>query len=321
MNQNLINYPLPLISINKDGFITAKNHNIESTFSMVHVGALVKKYTDIDLSVESFSRGKFCNVECSYCTMFENDEVLLFLSPDTVSTHTLPFNIIELYRKRINEVCAQPTSMSKTLDRKYVNSVSGNLIKANYFNAYHGVFDRKLQKQDPDNTTVLTKVLTAIKNVTTNNFDDVDVSFNIDYYSGNMVARINELNLIGIILNSLSFCIMNAANSVNVSLTENNKIAEISFSFSSRASFDKWLNPDSDTLLNSSLSLLIATELAKNADYEYSITKNGEKNVIEYTLNYKIPVDITSDLVFSSSDDTMPVVKRLYSLIFFGEAT
>lgn len=316
MNQNLKNYPLPIISVSKDGFVTAKNHSIEATFSMVHVGALVEKYTDIDLTAERFSSGTFCNVECSYCTMFDGEEILLFLSPNTVSGHSLSVNVINLYKERINSVYSQPISQTKTMDRKYVNAVNGKLVKANYFNAYQRIFSQRLEKQNPDESAAITKVLTAIKNVTANNLEDIKVNFDIDYAIGNVVTDVSEHTLISIVLNTLSFCIINSTSNVDVSLRDLNDAAEIRFDFSSRSSFDKWLNPDSDTLMNSSLSLLIATELAKNAGYTYSITKITEK-LNHYTVTYRIPTTLNNEMLFSSSDTTMPTVKRLFSLIFF----
>ena len=88
MNDNLINYPLPIIAINKDGIVTGKNHSVEETFKVIHVGALVKRYTSIDFTTEKFSSGIFCDTECYYCTIFDNDETLLILALDTVSVHS-----------------------------------------------------------------------------------------------------------------------------------------------------------------------------------------------------------------------------------------
>lgn len=316
MNQNLINHPMPIISVNKDGIVTAKNNSMQAAFGVVHVGALANKYTDIDFSYEKFSSGWFCNVECYYCTIFDNDETLLILALDTVSAKSLPFNIISMYKEKIKEVCELPKTDNKTRDRKYVNSINSNLIKANYFNVYKEIFDNRLKRHN-DESVVLSKVCTAVKTVTANNFEDASINFEIDYCSGNMVAKISEQAILGIILNTLSFCIINAASPVSIALDGTIGFAKLEFKFKSKSSFDKWLNPDSNALLNSSLSLLIATEIAKSFGYEFSVTKTSGKTANEYSFAYKIPVEVNSNLNFSSEDSASFIAKRLFSLIFF----
>ena len=320
INKNLLFYPIPIISVNKQGLVTGKNFSVDTVFNVVHVGAIAQKYTDIDFSVEKISKGLFCNTPCTYCTLFDGDDTLLFISQDTFGGDNFTEILLREYKSRIDCIRTSIAEESYRSLRKYTKSVNDRMVRANYFNAYHQIFDKRLQRQDDEQTTLLSRICIGIKNATLNYFEDSSINFNIDYDCGNMIADADENSIINIILNSISFCMINSYDNVNIELTAIRDIAELRFNFKSKSAFDEWLSPDDNAMLNSSLSLVIAFEIAKALGYEYSISrKDFDKKLSDYTLTYKIPIKITSRLPLASKDTVTPLAEKLISLILFDE--
>lgn len=319
INTNLLNYPLPIISVNKDGFVTAKSNSFDTIFKVVHVGASASKYTDISFDKEILSTGVFCDVRCTYCTLFNGDETLLILSPESFGEASLTERILLLYRDKINKISANHSDEVKGVERKYTKAVNDKIIKANYFNTFRSIIERKEQTQNlEDEQSRLSKICTAIMLFITNSFEDVDVKFDIDYLCDNLITSTTESNIVNIILNSIAFSIINTTDSIVVGLTENNSVAELIFSFYTKSTFEEILNPSEDSALNSSLSFIFATELAKSLGYSYSISREHiNQKTDKYTLLYKIPVDVKKGIILSSDDSVTPIVKKMFSLIFF----
>lgn len=323
LSQSFANYTSPIIAVDRSGFVVAKNYIAEITFEVIHVGAMASKYTDIDFTRETLSKGSFCGKEYTYFTLFDSidgkDVTLLFLSLTTFGEDLLPFNVLELYRERVNAL-DKAEEADKNQERKYIRSVHNNLVKANFFRMFSRIFDAKLKKRDikiEDKTVVLSQACYAIKTAVENYLESVDVSVDIDYTSGPLIASICETDISCIVLNSLSFCVINSADSVKIGLTENDGVAELSFSFNSNTSFDRWLNCEDNSVLNSSLSLLIAFELAKVYGFEYSLTKSGDKKLSNNVLTYRIPIERTNLVNFASSDTLSETAEKLLLSIFY----
>ena len=50
--ESLENFTSPVIAVDSEMFVAAKNYLASMTFPNIHVGAKIEKYTDIDLSKE-----------------------------------------------------------------------------------------------------------------------------------------------------------------------------------------------------------------------------------------------------------------------------
>ena len=58
-NSLIENYPSPVIAIDNENFVCAKNYLSSMSFPNVHVGAKVSNYTDINIAGETLSKGLF----------------------------------------------------------------------------------------------------------------------------------------------------------------------------------------------------------------------------------------------------------------------
>ncbi len=321
LSQSLLNYPLPLIAINRKGFVAAKNYIAETAFDVIHVGASVQKYTDINFSKEGLAKGMFCGKEYTYFNMLCDDAdgtSLLFLLMTTFGEEHLSFNVSDIYKEKINNLPEAPEK-DKNKDRKYIRSVHNNLIRANYFTAFSDTVNSRLRKSEDTDTVVLSKVCSALEIAIASYLENLDIRINIDYESGTLVSKMREADIIGIILNSLFFCVINSYDTITLSLTERSGLAQLSFVFRSNSDFDKWLDPQSAAGLNSSLSLAIAFKIADIYGIKYTISKSTFKKLSENTLTYEIPIILRPYISFAASDTITQTMKNMLLNIFFDE--
>lgn len=323
LKQSFANYTSPIIAVDREGFVVAKNYIAEISFEVIHVGALASKYTDIDFTKETLSKGQFCGKEYTYFTLFDSiddtEVTLLFLSLATFGEDLLPFNVLELYREKVNALDATDEA-DKNHERKYIRSVHNNLVKANYFQAFSKIFDAKLEKRKikiENERVVLSKICYAIKTAVESYLENIDITVDIDYDTTPLIASICETDISCIILNSLSFCVINSLDSVKISLIDKNDYAELSFCFNSNISFDRWLDSTDNSVLNSSLSLLIAFELAEVYGFKYSLTRSGDKKTSNNALVYKIPIERINFASFASKDTITNTVEKFLLSIFY----
>lgn len=321
MNDKLLNYPTPIIAINKStGLLAEKNHCAEIMFNVLHVGSMFSRYShDIDYTVEKLSYGTFCDKQCTYFTLFRDDVTLLFMSFATFGESLLPFDILDTYKQKLAEI--EKSSVDKTKERKYVKAVNNNLLKANYFNTFSSLFEAKLQNKNiriDEKTVGVERVCTAINTASKNFLENINITFDIDYSSGVITADIHEADLISLILNSLMFCTINASDEIKVTLTNDDNLTKLSFEFNSN-SIPQSINESTNSLLNSSLALIIAFEIAKAYGIKFELTKDELKNTTRYALVYTLPSTESSEIVFSANDKTSKIVQKLMCCIFFDE--
>ncbi len=320
LSQSLLNYPIPIVAINSKGFVAAKNYIAETVFDVIHVGALAEKYTDICFSKEGLSKGMFCGKEYTYFNMFcdsSKDNSLLFLLMTTFGEEHLSFNAFDLYKERIQSL---PASLDdKNNDRKYIRAVHNNLLRANYFTAFSRTVNSRLRKLEDTDTVVLSKVCASLEIAVASYLENLDIRIDVDYESGTLVSKMKETDIISIILNSLFFCVINSTDTITVNLTERNGVALLSFNFNSKSNFDKWLEPNSASGLNSSLSLAIAFKIADVYGIKYTITRSSGKKISENVLTYEIPIDIRPYISFAGEDTVTPAMKNMLLTIFFNK--
>lgn len=319
--QKLLNYPCPLIAVNKDGFVVAKNYIAEIKVGVIHKGASIKKYTDIDITKECLSRGEICGNEYTYFTIFHEEDgesfTLLFFSLATFGEDLLPFDILELYKEKI--VSAKQSEISSNKERQYIRSIHNNLIKANYFTDFFKIFNLRLTRHaDDEEKVVLSQICSAIDTASKNYLENLDIEVDIDYSVGTIVANISEIHIVTMLLNALMFSVINSGDKIKISLSENRSVAKISFEFYSSISFDKMTRESENSVINSSLSLLLAIKIASEYGFGYSWTKGSDKSSLN-TLSFDIPVSITSKIPFASRDTVTETVAKLMLNIFYDE--
>ncbi len=317
LNQHLLNYPTPIIAIDENGFVAAKNYLMEMTLPVVKVGACVRKYSDISFTVEQLSRGAFCDRDCTYFTLFDTIDgvavTLLFLSFASFGETLLPFDIFEIYKERI----AQLTSLeplNKNKERQYIRSVHNNLLRVKYFNALTAFFQKTVTRTKMIEEVSLPKLLTSVNTVVQAHIDNL--SFEIPVFT--TITQIDEIDAINLIFNSLLFSVINSTKNVVVRLRDENEFSILTFSFETNATFDSWLNKEDNAVLNSSLSLITAFELAKINNIKYTLKKQPDKKTVKYTLEYIIPSKRSRLTRFSSGSD-LTKLKILFKAIFFNE--
>jgi len=276
LNQALINYTTPVFSINKNGLISGKNYMAEKVFSVVKVGAIASRYTDIDFDCEKLSKAEFCGKEYSYFTMFSGDETLLFIHLDSFGSNMLPFDAYAMYKEKVSEII-QTTSGDKNLERRFIRATHSNLIKANYFSVFSKIFEKKYNNESikiNNKTCVVSQIYTGVKTATHNFLEDIDIVFDTKYSYSKLVANIYESDLMSLVINALYFCIINASGTINALMEEKFDHVSLSFTFDSKSSFDRWLSIADNSVINSSFALSIAVELAKTYGIEYSLTND-----------------------------------------------
>ena len=193
--------------------------------------------------------------------------------------------------------------------------VSECILRADFFSSFKNIFEAKNKRalKIHSETTDISSVLLAISVASKNYLEGVDISFDIES-DLRLSADILEIDFINLILNVLSFSVINAKDEVRVSLNKVDNFAEIEFAFASE--FDFNLLGDNNlenSRLNSSLSLLIAITLSEI----YSIPFRFEKRESIYRLILNLPVRASSELVFSKRDNLDEKIKRQLQAIFF----
>lgn len=321
-DKSMENFPLPIIEVNKNGIIVSKNYMSDIAIPVIKAGAYASRYTDIDFSVEKVASGYFCNLPCTYFTVRKDESTLLFLSFETLFLSKMPFDIIEVYREKLNSL-SQPSSSDRNLERRYVRSVRNNLLKANYFSTFSKLFSKKYSNTEmriEEESVVLSRICSAIETAASNYLEGIKIDYDIDCDACFMTAKICETDIINIILNSLMFCVLNSSEAVTFGLKQLGGFAELSFSFVSNIAFEKIMDSDDISMLNSSLALMIAFKLAEIYSYDYYLAKDLSRKSLTYSLVYRIPVTIYNKLNFSASDFAKEFAIRSILNIFFDEA-
>ena len=326
-DQHYENYPAPIIAVTKDGYVAAKNLSANLIFDVVHVGAIASRYTDIAFDKEAMNMGKFCDKTCAYITLFDKmdgqEVTLLIISISTFCKDLFLNNPIESYK---NKIVGSNTvgSDDKNLERRYIRAIHNNLIKANYFNTFSEIFNIDKSHLDDDDiigydTTNMASACTAVNNVAQNYLGDIKVTTDIEHTAGSLIADVNHKHMIGLMINTLSFCVINASDGINITLDSENNLAELSFSFESSSAFDRFIFNDDDSSLNASFALTVALEFAKLHDYKFSMSKEPKNKSFVYELTYYIPVKEINRIQISSRDDVGDCAKAMFLSVFFGK--
>ncbi|MBE6701000.1 MAG: hypothetical protein E7582_03830 [Ruminococcaceae bacterium] len=328
---SLENYPSAVVAIDKDGFVIAKNYLASISFPVIHVGAKVSNYTDINYLLSGMSRGVFCGKEYTYfCTESDVDKTpcyLMFLSLASFGEDLLPFDVIKAYGEKVEKFsdnCVYGEKVDSNAQRRYIRSVHNNLVKVNFFSVFKNLFnpDRNVEKMRlDDEKVVLSQICTSVSFAVDNYLSELDVVFDINYENPKLVAGICKQDIVNIILNTLVFCAINSSSSIKVSLDKGESdVAQLTFDFTSRFDlFSVYKVSEGDTsVLNSALSFFVAFELAKLYDFKFSFSKNREiKN--RYKITYEIPVTTSNKAGFSSGDNLDTIVERYLFTVFFNE--
>ncbi len=324
MFSDFSNFPSPVVAISEDGFLVGKNYLADLSFDVLHVGAKINRYTDIDYTKESISSGEFCGKKCTFISYFDKLDdksvTLLFIS-FAIAEGDLPFKLFDAYKEKL---LSYESNESTYKERKYARAINSNLIKSNFFSYFMGLMNDVINRKrltEKNDTVILSQICSTIGTAVSNYLEELKISVETEYISPSMIANIRESDLMVIILNTLSFCAINTSDEIKMRLSKNDSSAELCFSFKASAVFDSILAPNDNKMLNSSFMLFSAFELAKMYDIECCLSRRQENKLSEYELIYKIPVRTDNGLLFSGSDRTTVLADKLLRCIFFNENT
>lgn len=318
------NYPSPVIAIDENKFVAAKNYLAGLTFPNVHVGAKISKYTDIVFEYETLSKGTFYGKEYLYFSCFTEIDgqkyTLLFLSVMTFSRDILGFDPILSY-KNIADSPSQSQDELKNKKRQYIRNVHNKLIKANYFENFKGLFESERKFNDHE-TVELKRVCTALDIITKNYLENLNINIITDHTMPNMVANVSEMHVASLLINSLLFAVINSINEVNVTLRNIGNRAEIVMEFSSAFDFFELydINPNERTdVLNSAFSLCVAMEICERCDIDFSIKREKVNNQVKFSIHHSMPINTNNRNAFSSKDTVLPILEKYLLSVFFNE--
>lgn len=324
------NFPVPIIAVDKNGHIAAKNLSAKTAFPVVHVGARASNYTDIDFDKEELDTCTFCGIEHTCFTLFhkceEQEVTLAFLWCSVFGGKTLPFDIFELYKEKVQSIEPNDSLQSHRTYRKYVRAVQNNTIKANFFKGFAKLFDRDLFNQPQvydTRTTKLESAFNAIQIASLNYLENIDIIFDINskagiYTQSTAVTHICERDIVNIMLNTLAFCIINTSLPIRISLAVYEGYSIIGFTYETPYDVDAFDEKNENSILNASMSLLIATRLATLNEITYTIRKKTSKKTYSMCIEYTIPTDV--DKTYSvSCKDTIGEITYRYMLKIFHD--
>ncbi len=326
-NNSLENYPSPIIAINDQNFVIAKNYLASMAFPNVHVGAKASNYTNIELDYETLSKGSFYGKKYTYYTcksVIENEPcMLLFISLSSFGEDLLPFNLIELYKEKVLNESNNESPNVKNKQRRYIRSINNNLIKVNYFDNFRALFEANARPIDKNDTVELTAVYSTIEQIVRNYLGEIEITVNHNLIGERLTAFISEINIASILLNSLCFSVINSSGEINLNLERQDDVAEIKIEFSSNTDLFELYNINkndvSNSALNSGFALLIALEIAKHNNIDFSISVKREGNKTAYTIKHIMPVKTEYGLVFSSNTSLISIFTYELLNIFFDE--
>lgn len=322
--ESLENFTSPVIAVDSEMFVAAKNYLASMTFPNIHVGAKIEKYTDIDLSKEVLFKGTFYGKTYTYFTCFTEIEgkqyTLIFISLSTFKEDLLPFDPISLYKEKVAMLPTDNNEL-KNKKRQYIRSVHNNLIKASYFENFVGLFNSN-KSSDKSEMTELKKACFALGIITNNYLENIKINLKIDSVMPSLIANVGEVDLTALLINSLFFAVLNSNDDIQIELCYDNKYANIAIEFQSNFDFfELYNNKEVDNeSINSAFSLSIAMELAKRNNIGYKISRNKENNKVHYTISHYIPVELQSSLTLSSKDTLGHIMEKLIVNVFFGES-
>lgn len=326
-SNSIENYPSPVIAINAENFVVAKNYLASMAFPNVHVGAKASTYTNIDLNKEAFSKGVFYGKKYNYYTcesVVENEPCkLLFISLSSFGEDLLPFNPIETYKDKVINAPSGENIALKNKQRRYIRSVNNNLIKANYFDNFRALFEANARPVDKSETVELVAVCTALEKIAHNYLGDIEINIENDLIAERLIASISEINIASMLLNSICFSVINSSGPINVSLKKDGDFGNISIKFNSSTNFFELYNVEesdiNNSALNSGFALCVALEIAKQNDISFSIVGKTERNKTTYTINHNIPIKTEYGLVFSSNTSLITTFTNELLTVFFDE--
>lgn len=315
------NYPTPIILVDKNGFLVAKNYMAGITFGL-HIGTKLSAYTNINYTKEAISQGIFCDKKCTYLvTSVIIDDIpysLVILSVASFGQAFLPESALDNYKKAIKEMDANDT-LDRNKERRYIRAVHNNLVRVNLFDAFINLFDTKFKRQKekeefPCQTSV-SSVCYAVHTAAENFLTGASIGLDIDYETPSLLANIPERELITIIVNALFFGVMNSTSGVEMHLSLCDGDAELKVSFTAVSLFEEFFK-DTASATNSYMSLAIAFELADayGAKYALITSDDGKSEII-----FKIPVVSSGNISFSSQNSAYELAEKLISRIFFDD--
>ena len=252
--------------------------------------------------------------------MFNDEETLLFICVNSFGNGILPFDAFSLYKERVKALLSKEP-YDKNKERHFVRAINSNLVKVNYFTEFSEIFNNKCNNISASDkkSCVVSKIYTGIKLATQNFLEDVDIDFDAEYAYTQRVAQISENDLIKLILNAMYFSISSAKGKINVILKEDFDHVVIRFTFDSNSSFDRWLSADDNSVLNSSLALAIAMEIAKVHEIKYSLINDTQKYKTNNILEFIIPAKADPSFKLSSIDTLTENIHKYLNIIFLDE--
>ena len=326
-NDLLQNHPSPVIAIDKNGFVVAKNYLAGLTFENLHVGAKISKYTDVDFTKCIMSRCVFYGNEYTYYVC--NDAIddiecyLMFISLAEYGIDFLPFDPVALYKEKVNKVTPEEvTSIVINKKRRYIRSIHNNLLRVNYFDNFKALFTSRAYIAPSEEIISLSSVCATLEKICDNYLSEADVTINKNDTSVFDSVKISSIIISSVLLNSLCFCIMNSCDSISVSLGTNINEAEILMEFDSRYDFFSLYKSDSDITnsdINSALSLSIASEICKRCGIDYKVSTETKNNNTHYRIAHTFKVACENRFVLSSQDKLFETMEKYILSIFFDE--
>ncbi len=321
------NYPSPIIAVNDDNFVTAKNYLASLTFPNIHVGAKFSVYSDINIKNEGLARGVFYGKEYTYFSnLVEGEEepyYIFVISLSTFGEDLMSFNPLELYKEKVkliaNSEGNETTREESNKKRQYIRSVYNNLVKINYFEQFKGLFNIESNKHNFSEACEIYKIFTAMNYLFVDYFDDVDVIFEVSCDA--LLAKISEFHIVSMLLNSLAFSVLNSNDKIQIKLTDNTINADISIEFLSKhdvfALYTQENASEDTALLNSAFSLCVSLELAKCNGVNFKIIKEKQSGKTKYTIKHIIPTEKGTQMRFSSKDTLLPMLERTLRTVFY----
>lgn len=327
-NSLIENYPSPVIAIDNENFVCAKNYLSSMSFPNVHVGAKVSNYTDINIAGETLSKGLFYGKEVTYfiCNgIVENEPCkLLFISLCSFGKTLLPFNPVELYKNNLTKDGSNYSDKDKNKQRKYIRSIHKNLLKVNYFDNFRALFEGNARPIDENDKTDISSFSIALQQVLKNHLEEINFTFKNDFSPERLIATISKIDLASLLLNSLSFCIINSSDDIEITFNNNDDFAQIKMNFYSDTDiFELYKIKETDiknNLINSGFALCIALEISKQNKISFSLEKEVAKNKFVYSVKHIIPIETKHELLFSSQTSTTRIIEDELFDIFFDTA-
>lgn len=318
------NYPSPVIAIDENKFVAAKNYLASLTFPNVHVGAKISNYTDIEFEYEMLSKGTFYGKEYLYFSSFTVIEgqkyTLIFLSLMTLSKDLLGFDPISSYQSIISQTSDSQDNL-KNKKRQYVRSVHNKLIRANYFENFRGLFESE-RKFEGDETVELKRVCTALDIITKNYLENLNINVLTDHTMPNMIAKVSEIHISSLLINSLLFAVINSTKDINIELRSINNNAEILIEFDSQHDFFELYGIDINNrtdILNSAFSLCVVSKICERCNIGFAIKREKVKNLIHFSMSHVMPIKVNNKTSFSSRDTVAPILEKYLLSVFFNE--